>query len=564
MSKLPASSENTTWSWNAGTSTGTFAWSGTGWNSTQLFGSGNYFGYTTLNLNTTAGTANHFRIIIQYTNGTVQTIITPVNCGEVSVDLAANGVQLANMAFISSIRLSGANDVTGNITITSISLEGPDVTYIEANEVFQAPAGTTDLNGMTGEGTIKWSVDYPKEMGTGTGWLGDIDSDEKSVDISTYDYLHFVISSVSANANLGVRVFVFDGSTRKCLYPHPIAEAANVTNWEAFSPITSTGTYVVNISKYPLLRGFKGGNSWENGNAGTVVISQAYVSSSAPVNYTPTGKYILAGEATGAASLTAALADASATFYDATGVTGTGVDLTGVANPNALFEANADVLTNTNNIIVSGTCANLELTDGKPFKAPAPFTATAAKFTKPVSDAGYATMVIPFAAALPTGVEAYNLTAVNGETITSSSVDAITANKPVMIKAAAGDYEFTANGASIAATDDGIVANGLLNGTYATTTAAADANNYVLQKNGDDVNFYLVTETAATVKPFRAYLKASGAGARALNLDLGETTGIETVKKADMTTAVYSLSGQRVAAPQKGLYIVNGKKVIVK
>jgi hypothetical protein len=125
-------------------------------------------------------------------------------------------------------------------------------------------------------------------------------------------------------------------------------------------------------------------------------------------------------------------------------------------------------------------------------------------------------------------------------------------------------YEFTASNVEIAATANGVVTNGLLNGTYATTTAAADANNYVLQKNGDDVNFYLVTGTAATVKPFRAYLKASGAGARALNLDLGETTGIETVKKADVTTAVYSLSGQRVAAPQKGLYIVNGKKVIVK
>lgn len=209
-------------------------------------------------------------------------------------------------------------------------------------------------------------------------------------------------------------------------------------------------------------------------------------------------------------------------------------------------------------------CANLVLTDGYPYKAPVDFTATKAKFTKTVSDASYATMMIPFGANRPTGVEAYNLTAVNGETITSSSVDAITANKPVMIKAAAATYDFTANDASIAATEEGVVTNGLLNGTYATTTAAAGADNYVLQKNGDDVNFYLVTGTDATVKPFRAYLMASGAGARALNLDLGETTGIETVKKADVTTAVYNLNGQRVAAPQKGLYIVNGKKVIVK
>ena len=250
------------------------------------------------------------------------------------------------------------------------------------------------------------------------------------------------------------------------------------------------------------------------------------------------------------------------TSIDATGITA--ATSLPTANPNCLIVANAGKVTNDNNVIVDGTCANLELVDGKPFKAPAPFTATAAKFTKTVSDAGYATMMIPFGADLPTGVEAFNLTAVNGETITSSSVDAITANKPVMIKADAGDYEFTATSAEIAATEEGVVTNGLLNGGYATMTAAAGANNYVLQKNGNDVNFYLVTGTAATVKPFRAYLMASGGEARALNLDLGETTGIATVKKADVTTAVYSLSGQRVAAPQKGLYIVNGKKVIVK
>lgn len=207
-------------------------------------------------------------------------------------------------------------------------------------------------------------------------------------------------------------------------------------------------------------------------------------------------------------------------------------------------------------------CANLVLTDGYPYKAPVDFTATKAKFTKTVSEACYATMVIPFAADKPTGVEAYNLTAVNGETITSSSVDAIAANSPVMIKADAATYEFTATGASIAATDDGIVTNGLLNGTYATTTAAAGANNYVLQNNANGVNFYLVTGTPATVKPFRAYLTAP-TNARALSFDFN-TTGVNHVKVNSENAEVYNLNGQRVAAPQKGLYIVNGKKVIVK
>lgn len=260
-------------------------------------------------------------------------------------------------------------------------------------------------------------------------------------------------------------------------------------------------------------------------------------------------------------STSAALADALATSIDATGITA--ATSLPTANPNCLIVANDGMVSNTKNVIVDNVCANLELTDGQPYKAPVDFTATNAKFTKTVSAAGYATMMIPFGAKRPTGVEAFDLTAVNGETITSSSVDAITANSPVMIKATAATYDFKASNVSITATANGEVTNGLLKGGYATMTAAADANNYVLQNNANGVNFYLVTETAATVKPFRAYLTTPNA-ARELTLNLGETTGIEAMKKGDMTTTVYNLSGQRVAAPQKGLYIVNGKKVIVK
>lgn len=290
-----------------------------------------------------------------------------------------------------------------------------------------------------------------------------------------------------------------------------------------------------------------------------------FVESISALDGTETSDYIISGLGYQLPSVTAALADATVTSIDATGLTNTSAIALESVNPNCLFKANAGKLSNTKNVIVDNVCANLELTDGYPYKAPVGFTATKATFKKTVSDASYATMMIPFAVAtLPEGVKAYNLTGVAGESITSSSAEAIAADKPVLVKAAEGTYNFTASGVAVAATADGVVTNGLLNGGYATMTAAADANNYVLQNNANGVNFYLVKGTPATVKPFRAYLKASGAGARALNLDLGETTGIETVKKADVTTAVYSLSGQRVAAPQKGLYIVNGKKVIVK
>jgi len=469
----------------------------------------------------------------------------------------------ANFEASASAHLFWKFSFAGTINIKKVEIieVAPDVVYITEKEKFQAPTGTSDINGLTGKNTT-WTITYPKEMTPGAGWNDNLDNDNKSVDISNYDYIHFVVTSVSNDANLGVRVFVSEeelsnNSKRHCLYPHPIADAANVTDWEAFSPITSTGTYVVKISDYPLLRGFKGGNGWQDGNAGTVVISQAYVSSgNAPVAYTPTGETTVYGNEY--------LADASVTCIDVTGLITPGQTLDAV-NPNALFIANDGILTNTKNVIVNNVCANLELVDGKPFKAPAAFTATAAKFTKTVSAAGYGTMVIPFAASLPTGVKAYNLTGVSGTTITTSDAATIAANKPVLLEAAADDYEFTATSVSIAATDESS-SNGLLNGTYVGAKAAADANNYVLQNGTNGLGFFLVTgiDADATVKPFRAYLNTGVSAPEFLAIEGLGITGIETVKATEAKGEFFNLAGQRVAQPAKGLYIVNGKKVIFK
>lgn len=69
---------------------------------------------------------------------------------------------------------------------------------------------------------------------------------------------------------------------------------------------------------------------------------------------------------------------------------------------------------------------------------------------------------------------------------------------------------------------------------------------------------------------FRAYFHVDGGSVSAvkMNFDEGETTGIiemEDVRsqKADVN-AVFDLQGRRVAQPTKGLYIVNGKKIVIK
>lgn len=95
--------------------------------------------------------------------------------------------------------------------------------------------------------------------------------------------------------------------------------------------------------------------------------------------------------------------------------------------------------------------------------------------------------------------------------------------------------------------------------------------NYIFAKDGDDIGFYKLT-ASHTLAAHRAYLSVpqditiTSAGARvSMAFDDGELTSIQSVRKQTINDNVYyTLSGQRVAQPTKGLYIVNGKKVVIK
>ncbi|MBQ2968954.1 MAG: hypothetical protein IJE15_01005 [Bacteroidaceae bacterium] len=190
-------------------------------------------------------------------------------------------------------------------------------------------------------------------------------------------------------------------------------------------------------------------------------------------------------------------------------------------------------------------------------------TAASASYELTVTDAKASTLTLPFEAELPDGIKAYELNHTAGEaTATATSVNEITANQPVLINAEADTYSFTATDVAIAPAAAG---QGALTGVYATTDAPVGS--YVLQNGTAGVGFYKVAEgKQPSVKPFRAYLTA-GTEAQSLSIVYrgdGETD-IESVDGEPQTVnQVYDLSGRRVANPTKGLYIVNGKKQIIK
>ena len=103
-------------------------------------------------------------------------------------------------------------------------------------------------------------------------------------------------------------------------------------------------------------------------------------------------------------------------------------------------------------------------------------------------------------------------------------------------------------------------------GAAVATSGGGDFKNYILNVVNNKLGFYQANGN--TVATNRAYLHtdvAAPAGAIELMFDDEETTGIANVSVKNTTSSEYfNLAGQRVAQPTKGLYIVNGKKVVIK
>ena len=86
---------------------------------------------------------------------------------------------------------------------------------------------------------------------------------------------------------------------------------------------------------------------------------------------------------------------------------------------------------------------------------------------------------------------------------------------------------------------------------------------YSLGKMNDHMAFYKYT--GANLSGFRARIARQNAqGIQSLSFRFATPTSIEEVISGFQNNAVYDLNGRRVTTPEKGIYIVNGKKVIIK
>ena len=273
LTTMPSPSENTTWVMSDDNQSAIFAWTTQWYNSTQLFGAEDYTQYQSLRIVSEEGTVNHFRLIVKFSDGTEQNTIKPVNVGEqtYSIEYLAGGDE-SKISKISEIRLSGANDVTGNVKIKKVEL------VAGLGSVKLLPLGLTDLKTLTGTAT-DWAstVTYPKDFesqklsfGNGNG-----DAESTHVTISDYESISFVVSKVTKGGT-ALRVWLWNGAVTT-LYPYP-ADQYETADFTKPYIITKPGVYTVKVAGYPYLKGVKSANSWLIGGvAGVVTVDYAYV-----------------------------------------------------------------------------------------------------------------------------------------------------------------------------------------------------------------------------------------------------------------------------------------------
>lgn len=172
-----------------------------------------------------------------------------------------------------------------------------------------------------------------------------------------------------------------------------------------------------------------------------------------------------------------------------------------------------------------------------------------------------ATFSAPFATIIPEGVKAYYVSAKGTEaTMTAIEAQVIPANQGVILTSESGEAVtmVPAAGETAAA----ITGNQLGHSAGAAKTLTA-GEDYILGNGTEGTAFYPCKAGSLPIN--KAYLLGNGESS-AIVMNFGNAvTGINTIAApANAKAPIFDLSGRRVVKATKGLYIQNGKKVIVK
>lgn len=172
-----------------------------------------------------------------------------------------------------------------------------------------------------------------------------------------------------------------------------------------------------------------------------------------------------------------------------------------------------------------------------------------------------ATFSAPFATIIPAGVKAYYVSAKGTEaTMTAIDAQAIPANQGVILTSETGDAATMVPAAGETAAT---ISGNQLGHSAGAAKALTAGEGYILGNGTEGTAFYPCKAGSLPIN--KAYLLGNG-GESAIAMNFGNAvTGINTIAApASAKAPIFDLSGRRVVKVTKGLYIQNGKKVIVK
>ena len=172
---------------------------------------------------------------------------------------------------------------------------------------------------------------------------------------------------------------------------------------------------------------------------------------------------------------------------------------------------------------------------------------------KQITSIGYATMFLPeTSVAIPAGVEAFTGIIVGDYLTLKSLQKTVVKGQAVILKGNEGYYSFVPVEAGY-----GLVQSNLIGAA----TDIEAAGKYVLaQPENEKVGFYLADK--GTIAAGKAYIVLPTTEVKAFYFAEEGATGIANVNVNDNQAVIYNMAGQRISKLQKGINIVNGKKVL--
>lgn len=225
-----------------------------------------------------------------------------------------------------------------------------------------------------------------------------------------------------------------------------------------------------------------------------------------------------------------------------------------------------------NNIVKNGKAQTLTLIDedeSMPFGSAFDFTAAAVSYGREFNtEANYVqSFVLPFGFTVPAGTTVAELSSVNGDNLVFKPVTETVANKPYLVVTTDGDFINKLKNVEVKATTGADLTTTVGGVSHIGSYTAQSVENVYGYSNGK-----FVKATTGSVKPFRTYVKVADAQAAPMAFGVnieGTVTGINNATAAATAKeAIYNLQGVRVSGDlkhlTKGVYIVNGQKVVVK